>query len=119
MFDNIGGKIKMLAVVCTIVGIAGSVITGFVMMANEMAGWGLLIAVGGSLLSWVGSFLLYGFGELIDGVQGIASLTVEVSNRLSRVEKKLPSQTTEKPQTPNNHATKPATAKKAEEPSVN
>ena len=26
--------------------------------------------------------------------------------------------TTEKPQTPNNHATKPATAKKAEEPSV-
>ena len=74
MFDDIGGKIKKLAVVVTVVGIAVSVILGIVTM-KESFFTGLLIACLGGLASWVGSFVLYGFGELIDNTAGIAVTT--------------------------------------------
>jgi len=71
MFDNIGGKIKGLAVVICILGIAASVLGGIALISansrynpTATAGWIVLIA--GSLGSWIGSFTLYGFGELIE-----------------------------------------------------
>lgn len=68
VFDNIGGKIKILAQVVCWIGIACSVISGFVIMASDedMALLGLMIMIVGSLLSWVSSFTLYGFGQLIE-----------------------------------------------------
>lgn len=67
MFDDIGGKIKGLAKVITIIGIVASCICGLVMLVeSENFLFGVLVAGLGSLGSWVGSFLLYGFGELID-----------------------------------------------------
>lgn len=68
MFDNIGGKIKSLAQVICWIGIISSIISGFVMIAtNEyLIFLGLVIMVIGSLISWVFSFTLYGFGQLID-----------------------------------------------------
>lgn len=77
MFDNIGGKIKALAKFITWLGIAGSAIAGIAIISsgsqmpryygdNTMAIPGLLTIVLGSLFSWLGSFLLYGFGELIE-----------------------------------------------------
>ena len=73
MFDNIGGKIKKLAQVVCWVGIISSLVIGIVLMAMTDPGFtdyltfvGLLVAVLGSLGSWVSSFFIYGFGELIE-----------------------------------------------------
>ncbi len=78
MFDNIGSKIKGLATVICWIGIIISIIIGFMTFAqfNRLApGRGVLMAIliiaGGSLLSWIGSFVLYGFGELIDKADSI------------------------------------------------
>ena len=70
MFDWIGAKIKGYAKLVCWVGIIGSVILGFV-VGNQMPLVGFLVAVVGALLSWVGSFMLYGFGELVDTVMHI------------------------------------------------
>ena len=70
MFDNIGKKIKTLAIVFTIIGMVVSISVGvFSLEAN--AGAGLLIIIFGCLSSWIGSFLLYGFGELIENTTEI------------------------------------------------
>ena len=76
MFENIGGKIKVLAQVVCWIGIVVSVIYGIKIIqteyATEMKALGFAVAVLGSVLSWIGSFLLYGFGELIEKVTVIA-----------------------------------------------
>ena len=81
MFDNIGGKIKMLAKVLCWIGIIGSVITGFSLMAFLSRGigflgvlLGLLVAGVGCLFAWIGSFFTYGFGQLIENTDRIKSL---------------------------------------------
>ncbi len=68
MFQNIGRKIMVLAQVIAWIGIAASCISGFVMMASDYLNplIGLLVLVLGSLFSWIGSFMTYGFGRLIE-----------------------------------------------------
>ncbi len=69
MFNNIGNKIKGLAVLFTVIGIFASCILGFLTLIivrnSSRILWTIFIIVVGCLLSWVGSFLLYGFGELV------------------------------------------------------
>lgn len=72
MYNNIGGKIKTLAELIAIFGIIGFVITGLVVMANAGFLAGLLVGGLGALGSWIGSFTLYGFGELIENTKVIA-----------------------------------------------
>ena len=69
MFDEIGNKIKTVAQVFTWIGIVGSVIWGFVVMGSNVDNavlFGILIIAIGSLVSWLGSLTLYGFGQLIE-----------------------------------------------------
>ena len=67
MFDQIGQRIKTLAVVITVIGMIVSVIAGCDYIFNKSRRiYGLIIIVGGIIASWVGSFILYGFGEIID-----------------------------------------------------
>ncbi len=73
MFDRIGSKIKGLASIITVLGIIASVIISIPLFSltdkTNNGVWlllGLVIMIGGSLLSWVGSLCLYGFGELIE-----------------------------------------------------
>ena len=82
MFNDIGKKIKGLAIFVAVVGIAASIITGFVLLSKSETGYdyyahskiydktmvkaGLVLLFGGPLLSWAGSLLTYGFGELIE-----------------------------------------------------
>ena len=63
MFDNIGGKIKTLAKVVCWIGIVASVILG---LLSRNAITALLFIGIGSLGSWIGSFMTYGFGQLIE-----------------------------------------------------
>ena len=72
MFKNIGGKIKVLALVVFIAEAAVLAISGIAIMADahyddEMM-TGLLTLVLGPVVAWVSSWLLYGFGELIEKV---------------------------------------------------
>ena len=68
MFSNIGGKIKTLARVICWLGIICSVFFGaFVMRIDDNSALlGFLLMCLGPLLSWVSSFTLYGFGQLIE-----------------------------------------------------
>ena len=84
MFNNIGGKIKVLAKVLCWVGIIVSVLVGIILIASAAGGsgysgftdsativLGILTIIVGSISSWVGSFVLYGFGELVENSSAI------------------------------------------------
>ena len=73
MYDNIGGKIKGFAKVSFIVAAIAEVITGIALMAadEDLILYGLLVMVVGPIVAWVSSWLLYGFGELIDKASDI------------------------------------------------
>ena len=75
MYDNIGEKIKGLAKACFWVEAIASVITGIVIMGETEDVWCLAIILGGPLSAWVSSWLLYGFGEIIDQLCIIAHNT--------------------------------------------
>ena len=78
MFNNIGGKIKGLAVFICWMGIVISFIwAAYLMFSGVRFGnlniilQGVFVMIVGCILSWIGSFLLYGFGELIDRATSI------------------------------------------------
>ena len=81
MFDNIGGKIKKLATIVAIGGIVCSIIFGIagITNSNSPEEWFLMlfIIIIGCLLSWIGSFFTYGFGELIENSSIIAKATIK------------------------------------------
>lgn len=66
MFDNVGGKIKELTRWICLISMAAFVITGLVIMISDSFFGGLLTAVVGAAGAWAGSFVLYGFGELVE-----------------------------------------------------
>ena len=99
MFNNIGKKIKTLAKVLCWIGIIVSVLSGIVIMAasgqisdsynsysynynsaglNISSGAavvaGILVIVLGALFSWIGSFVLYGFGQMVDNSDKLVEL---------------------------------------------
>lgn len=65
MFNDIGGKLKGLAKVTTILGIISSVLSGIVQMFDQPL-VGILTMVLGSVLFWISSFTIYGLGQLIE-----------------------------------------------------
>lgn len=74
MFENIGSKIKSLASVLRWIGIGASILAGLIMFEtdDDLIGWGFLTMIVGSLMTWFSSFLLYGFGELVENSAIIA-----------------------------------------------
>lgn len=67
MFNSIGDKIKTLAKVICWIGIITSVLVAFIMLQEESTVLiGLLVLFFGPLFSWIGSFMTYGFGQLIE-----------------------------------------------------
>ena len=80
MYDNIGEKIKGLAKVMFIVEAIAAVIGGLVLLVGKLLAIGLLTLFLGPVVAWVSSWLLYGFGELIDNVCRIAANTRTLKN---------------------------------------
>ena len=74
MYDRIGWKIKSLAIVMLIVGAIADVITGIVLMASneDLIVYGVLIMLAGPIVTWISSWILYGFGQLIENSDIIA-----------------------------------------------
>ena len=68
MFDNIGKKIKKIAQIECWAGIASYILLGLILLfENEIKIYvGILIMGVGSFLSWIGSLMIYGFGQLIE-----------------------------------------------------
>ena len=90
MFDNIGGKIKKLAEILCWVGIIASLVLAIVLWAGNSyrtptiaLGFGVL--VGGAIGFWVGSFFMYGFGELIEETTRNRQLNAEILKQLSQL----------------------------------
>ena len=85
MFINVGGKIKGISVVICWLGIIASIIIGSMTFNNGItinetyhngAGaafmiQGIVIINAGSLISWIGSLLVYGFGDMIENTSNI------------------------------------------------
>lgn len=81
MFQNIGGKIKLLGKIVAWTGIIFSLVIGVIFIvvgmdlnvnAGVAVGIGVFILVFGPIVSWISSFMLVGFGELIEKVNEIA-----------------------------------------------
>lgn len=91
LFTNIGKKIKLTAKIVCWVTMLASFIGGIALLIHGCAevnsGWGsdaeaaMLVAIGliislvAPFFCWVGSFMMYGFGELIDKATEIAENT--------------------------------------------
>ena len=73
-YDNIGGKIKGWAKWMFAIEAIAAVIIGFVLVAQDedMILIGLLVVVFGLIVAWVSSWLLYGYGQLIENSDIIA-----------------------------------------------
>lgn len=76
MYDNIGGKIKGLAKVMCAVGSIAPIIAGIVIISLDRYGRSTPIAIAvmvlGIISAWVSTWLLYGFGQLIENSDIIA-----------------------------------------------
>lgn len=68
MFDNIGGKIKVVAQTVCLLGIIASVLIGMriIVQGGISILLGFLTIAIGSVFSWLGSFIFYGIGQLIE-----------------------------------------------------
>lgn len=74
MFDNIGEKIKLLAQILCWIGIPGSIVMAIIMIdkatevyiASAYKTIGFLLLFIGPLIALVSSYVLYGFGQLIE-----------------------------------------------------
>lgn len=88
MLDNIGGKIKTLAVVVCIIGMIASVIGAFVIWGmhdsryNPTIWLGFIVLLAGCLGSWIGSFFTYGFGQLIESNEEEVALLRRIDNQI-------------------------------------
>lgn len=86
MFENISEKIKTFAVVTTVIGMIASVILGL----GSIGEGGIIIGVLGCVGSWVSSFVLYGFGELIELLETISGNTSNNANKSLLTKKTCP-----------------------------
>lgn len=73
LYENIGGKIKSYAKWVFIIEAICAVITGIAMIAtnDDMILYGILTLVLGPVIAWVGSWILYAFGQLVEDVHAM------------------------------------------------
>ena len=66
MYNDIGGKIKILSIACAIISSFVCFIAGMFCLFDKAILLTLLWWIIGPILSWASSFLLYAFGQLVD-----------------------------------------------------
>ena len=73
-YSNIGDKIKNLAQVLFVLGAIVDISLGIILMGTDedLIIFGLLLILLGPVVTWVSSWLLYGFGQLIENSDIIA-----------------------------------------------
>ena len=80
LFSNIGKKIKGLAIGTFVVEAIGAIITGIILIAtdDDYLLYGLISIFWGPIVALFLSWLLYGFGELIDKTCKIERNTIDI-----------------------------------------
>lgn len=80
LFSNIAAKLKTVAKVFSLLGIIGGVIICIILIAidEDMILLGLFVGAVTAIISWISSFTLYGFGELIATSQRTAGILSEI-----------------------------------------
>lgn len=73
MYQNVGKKIMTLAKVCGWICLIAGIISWFIFLCNDYSfdnymGW---ISLLGGILSFVSSWMLYGFGQMVDDVNAM------------------------------------------------
>ena len=94
MFDNIGRKIKNLAIVLCFIDIISCIIFGVSLIiqssrSNPTAFTGWIILILGPFVAWVCSFTLYGFGELIEKTSANNDALYKMEKELIAIKSKL------------------------------
>lgn len=96
MFENIGGKIKVLAKVVFWIGVGSSILGGLavlfvcfstlepVFMLMGVIYCALIIGLG-ALLSWIGVFFMYAFGQITENVETIGETSADIKELLQRL----------------------------------
>lgn len=80
MFNNVGEKIETFAKVIVWLGIIGSIIGGIIFISSENIGMGIAIIIGGPIVSWLSSLILYGFGQLIENSDYLVNAIYNISS---------------------------------------
>lgn len=75
MWNNIGSRLQKLAKVFCWLGIIISVISGIVFMTQNQVLIGALYLVLGSVMSWIGSWSIYGLGLVVESVENKGSIS--------------------------------------------
>ena len=88
MFQNVGKKIKIWAISLFIIYTIACIICGIIFLCDGEA-LGLIPLLVGPFASWVSSFLLYGFGQLVENSDNQKKTTQEISARLSFIHSKI------------------------------
>jgi hypothetical protein len=94
MYDNIGGKIKGFAAVVFFFDAIAAVVSGIVLISNDAVAVGFLAILCGPIAAWVMSWLLYGFGQLIENTDIIAGRHEASSEKQEKVITQNSNQTT-------------------------
>lgn len=74
MFDNIGTKIKNVVKVVLVIGVILEVAAAIICFAEEYVLLGFVFLLVCPILSWLGTWLTYAFGELVENVNTITKL---------------------------------------------
>ena len=78
MYNNIGRKVKNMAIIFCLLGIAGSVMLGFVLALNEKTTeTGILILLIGPFSSWLSSLALYAIGQSAENTDEMMKMVQE------------------------------------------
>ena len=94
MFNNVGKKLKWLAVFCTIAGAFSSIVYGAILMYSDSALLGFLVIIIGALISWLSSLLMYGVGELNDNGSDYEKTIIEKLDKMEKQIEQMEKQTT-------------------------
>ncbi len=86
IFSNIGEKMKTLATVVTVIGIIAGIIVfiGNIAIDGDLFFTGLLSGVAIAIISWIGSFALYGFGTLVSSSQRTERILREILKEIKK-----------------------------------
>ena len=79
MYNDIGRKIKLLAKCTFICEAIASVIVAIIMLFGTEEELGIVLLICGPLIAWSSSWVLYGFGELVEKTVIIAHNTKNLS----------------------------------------
>lgn len=71
MYENIGSKIKVLTKTIFVIEAIAAVIIGFVLINRDLGLLGSIVMSIGTLMAWISSFVMYGYGEIIEKVSSI------------------------------------------------